>query len=548
LAGQDVRTLKAAGAMSAATFLSRIAGLVREQVFAFFFGASHATDAFNIAFRIPNLLRDLFAEGAMSSALVPTFTKVREQEGVRRSWQVAGRVFRVLFVSVAFLAAVGVFFAEPLVKIYAGDFAETPGKLELTILLTQILFPFFPLVAVAAAFMGVLNASGRFFLPAFASALFNVASIVSGVILTLVFPYYGFPAIAGMAVGVVIGGAVQAACQWPALRAVGYRLPKREDSDPKWNRDPALTHMLLLMGPGLVGQAATQVNVLVNSVLATSQGAGAVSWLNYAFRLMQFPIGVFGVALAAATLPVVSTYWARFEYGSARDAIQSSLGKVLVVNLLASAGLAALGVPILSLLFEQGRFTSSDTQATAQALAAYALGLSAYSVVKVLVPACYAMGRTRAAVQASIAAVALTVTLNLLWVDRLGFVGLALGTSVGAFANAGLLLWAIRKELAARGTPLLLGRMAFMIIKVLGVCAIMGGGLYFLQDSYWRLFEQSFEPGVFRVLARLAGVSALTALGLGVAWAFCRLFGVTDLDEVTQVFARKIKNKLGSGT
>ncbi len=382
--------LRAAGAMGAATFLSRILGLVREQVFAVFFGAGNATDAFNIAFRIPNLLRDLFAEGALSAALVPTFTRVRAEQGDRRAWRVAGLVFRLLFVAVGLLSLLGIVFAPQLVGLYAGKFRAIPGKFEITVAMTRIMFPFFPLVALAAAYMAVLNACGRFFLPAFASALFNAGSILSGLALAYAMPSYGMHPIQGMAAGVVIGGAIQAFSQLPALYRAGYRFPARAAGDLAWHRDPDLRAMVALMGPGMVGLAATQVNVLVNSVLATSQGPGAVSWLNYAFRLMQFPIGIFGVSLAAATLPRVSAQWVARDAAGAAETLSKSLRHVLAINLPASAGLAFLGVPIVQLLFEYGPFSSQDTQATALALTAYAVGLTAYSAVKVLVPVCYA--------------------------------------------------------------------------------------------------------------------------------------------------------------
>ncbi len=391
--------LKAAGAMGVATLISRILGLVREQVFAFLFGAGSMTDAYQVAFRIPNLLRDLFAEGAMSASLVPTFTRTREEEGEDRAWRVAGLVFRVLFVLVTALAALGMIFAPQLVALYASAFKQVPGKFELTVRMTREMYPFFPVVALAAAYMGILNACGVFFLPAFASALFNLVSIVVGVICTQIFIHFGADwgvhPIEGMAIGVLFGGMIQAGCQLPSLYRKGYRwIPKRAQ-DPVWYSDPRLKRMLFMMVPGTVGLAATQVNILVNTVLATSQGPGAVSWLNYAFRLMQFPIGIFGVSIASATLPKVSQQWVRQDIAGVSATLVRSLRTVFAVNLPASAGLAFLGFPIIELIFQYGRFRPDDAKATAWALAMYAIGLTAYSAVKVLVPACYALGNTR---------------------------------------------------------------------------------------------------------------------------------------------------------
>ncbi len=376
--------------MGIAVFLSRILGLVREQVFAAMFGASNATDAFQIAFRIPNLLRDLFAEGALSAALVPTFIQVRKNEGEPRGWQLATRVFVVLFAVVSFISVLGMIFAEPLVRLYASAYQQIPGKFELTVTMTRTMIPFFPLVALAAAFMAILNACGKFFVPAFASAMFNLVSIIVGVTLAHFFPRFGRAPIEGMAYGVVAGGLVQALIQWPLLKKQGYLPVWKTPFDGKAAQDPAFRKLMFLMIPGTLGLAATQINILVNSIFATSLGAGAVSWLNYSFRLMQFPIGIFGVSMAAATLPVFALAWGDHRYEDASQSLVKSLKRMFAINFAASAGLAALGVPIISLIFEHGKFQPADTLATAHALAAYSIGLTFYSVVKVLVPICYA--------------------------------------------------------------------------------------------------------------------------------------------------------------
>jgi putative peptidoglycan lipid II flippase len=530
-ASEKRSVLKSAGAMGLGTFLSRILGLVREQVFAHLFGAGNATDAFNIAFRIPNLLRDLFAEGAMSSALVPTFTQVRKQEGDRRAWRVAGLVFRVLFVVVTLLSLVGIYFAPELVELYAASYRAVPGKFELTVRMTRILFPFFPLVALAAAYMGILNACGRFFLPGFASALFNLTSIVTGVFGAWLMPRYGQDPIIGMAVGVVLGGFVQAFCQWPEIRRQGYRFSAREAGEPAWHRDPALKRMLKLMLPGMLGLAATQLNVLINSVLATSQGAGAVSWLNYSFRLMQFPIGIFGVSLASATLAKVSSQWVDRDTAGFSATLSRSLRLVFSVNLPASAGLAFLGVPIIGLLFQHGQFTVQDTEATAAALAAYSVGLTAYSAVKVLVPACYAMGNTRLPVVSSLFSVLATIVLNLAMIRPFGYWGLALGTSLAAILNAVFLLVALRKLLRDQGAELALLPLLGSFLAYSGVALVMGGLTWFSYGALEGL------PNWLR-LALVVGEGAVLVLGLG------KIARLSEVEEVTGIFWSRIKKKV----
>ena len=544
----QVNVLRAAGAMGLATFFSRILGLVREQVFAFLFGAGNATDAFNIAFRIPNLLRDLFAEGAMSAALVPTFTAVRSKEGQRRAWRVAGLVFRVLFVAALVVAVFGVIFAPELVSLYASAYKKIPGKFELTVAMTRTMFPFFPLVALAAAFMGILNACGKFFFPAFSSALFNAASIITGVTFAYIVPKFGLHSIHGMAIGVVIGGLVQAFSQLPVLYRVGYKWPGTEFQDLSWYRDPALKRMLTMMLPGTVGLAATQINILVNSILATSQAPGAVSWLNYAFRLMQFPIGILGVSLAAATLPEVSRLWISKDLVGIEKTLAKSLKNVFAVNLPASAGLAFLGYPIIQLIFQYGRFNSLDTRATAMALAAYSIGLTAYSAVKVLVPACYAFGNTRIPVFSSIFSVALTIILNLIMIGPFGYVGLALGTSFAAILNSLLLLLAVKNLLKKAGggfayTPLLISFGKNLISSL--VMGAIGFGTYkFLYAQLPDVLLWEYVGRVSIPLVRAFKVGVLVIEGVALTIILAKVLKADETNEVVDLFARKIKKKL----
>jgi putative peptidoglycan lipid II flippase len=556
LKADSKKVLSAAGAIGFATLLSRIFGLVREQVFAYLFGAGNFTDAFNVAFRIPSLLRSLFAEGAMSAALIPTFTRVRIEEGDDRAWRVAGLVFRVLFVSATLLAALGLIFAPTLVSFYASAFKQIPNKFELTVRMTRIMIPYFPMVALAAAFMGILNACEVFFLPALSSALFNVASISVGVFFAVfVFqrhPSWGFFPVEGMAIGVLAGGLVQALCQLPRLYQVGYRWPKSVARAPSWKEDPALRRMLVLIAPGIAGLAATQISILVNTFLATSQGPGAVSWLNYAFRLMQFPIGIFGASLASATLPLVAEKWVNRDFSAARDTLLSSLRKTFAVNLPASVGLACLGSPVIALIFQYGRFTSEDTRATALALAMYAFGLTAYSAVKILVPACYAMGNTRAPVLSSVISVTVAVILNFLLIRPLGYWGLALGTSVGAWVNLVILFVAVGQIFKAHEVEIsskfvwrpLLTHLAIALMMGI-VCSFSYRGLNLgLPEADWaRSLGKKYI-----VLLRLIKVGGVMAEGIGAVLLLEKVFGVNETSEVLDLFVKKLKKKLSPRT
>jgi putative peptidoglycan lipid II flippase len=433
----------ATGIIAGGTFLSRILGLVREQVFASFFGAGAATDAFQIAFRIPNLLRDLFAEGAMSAALIPTYTKTRQAEGEDRAWRLVSNVITALFLATSLAALLGVLFADSLVALIAPAFREVPGKHEMTVTMTQILWPFLPLVVMAAVWMGILNARERYATPALAPTLFNLASILAAFTLCpFVFWAFGWPPIYGMALGALIGGLLQWLIQVPTLRGEGFRFNWRLQTS-----DPALKKMVLLMGAGTFGLAATQVNVLVNSFLASGQGDGAVSWLNYAFRLMQFPLGVFGVAISTANLTKVAREAAVGDMGAVSQSVTSALRMVVVLSVPSAVGLAVLGIPIISVIYEHGRFHADDTYNTSMALAGYALGLAAYSAIKVLVPVLYSLGRARSTIWSSGVGVVLNVGLGLLLVGPFGFVGLAFATSIAAILNFLILLWILRGPL-----------------------------------------------------------------------------------------------------
>ncbi len=357
-------------------------------------------DAFVVGFRIPNLLRDLFAEGALSSAFVAVFADYEQRLGPRATWRLANNVLVSLTLLVGGIAVLGIAASPWLVSLMAPDFHLIPGKAELTALLTAIMFPFLPLISLAAVVMGILNTKGRFFLPALASAFFNLGSILTGVALALLLPFWGVPAIVGMAIGTLLGGGVQLAVQLPDLWRVGYR--------PAWVldwRDEGLRRIFRLMTPAIIGLSATQINIFINTFFASSCAEGSVAWLNYAFRLLQFPIGVFGVAISIAAMPVLARYGAARDREGLRQAFTSALVLALMITIPAAVGLAVLAEPIVALIFEHGRFTASDTAQTAAALVYYSLGLFAYAGVKVVVPVFYALHDTRYPVIGSFLAV-----------------------------------------------------------------------------------------------------------------------------------------------
>jgi putative peptidoglycan lipid II flippase len=439
---QSDRLARSAGLAGAATLTSRILGLVRDQVLASLFGAGNEMDAFVVAFRIPNLIRDLFAEGAMSAAFVPTFTNCLTKDGKGAAWRLGSHVLSALLLITGAIVLLGIVFARPIVSTYAAGYGAVPGKLDLTIQLTRVMLPFLTLVAIAAVMMGMLNSLNHYFVPGLSPAMFNVATIVCALTLTPVMPRLGLPRIMAIAIAAIVGGLGQIAVQWIPLRSEGFHY-----SASLSFRDEGLGRVLMLMGPGTLGLAATQVNLFVNTLLATGQGTGAVSWLQYAFRLMYFPIGLFGVSIATAVLPAVSRHAAVNDTAAIRATVARGLRLMLMLNIPATIGLIVLATPIVRLLFERGHFQPSDTASTAAALRFYAAGLVGYSTARIVSPVFYSVGRSRVPVAVSAATIAVNIVASVSLIRVLGFSGLALGTSIAAVTNGALLLWLLRDQL-----------------------------------------------------------------------------------------------------
>ena len=418
----------------------------------------------------------------------------------------------------------GMVFTEPLVRLLADSYAGVPGKLELTVLLTRILLPFLTLVAVAAALMGMLNSLNRFFVPALSPAMYNVGIILSGALLVPLMPGLGLDPIVGIAIGALLGAFGQVALQAPALHREGFRY--RAILDPS---DPGLRRILRLMGPGTLAGAAVQINLLVNTVLATGQGTGAVTWLRFAFQLMYLPIGLFGVSIAAATLPVVSRHAAREELDGIREAVSRALRLMLAVNVPATVGLMVLGAPIVELILERGAFTPEDTAATADALLFYAPGLAGYSAVRIAVPCFYAIGSSLKPAGVSIGVVALNVAVNLVLVEIMGYRGLALGTSIVALVNAVALLALLHRRLHGLDLP----RVLLVFTKIAVASAAMGAAAWMTHE--WLLDAWKGAD----LLARLGRVATSIAAGVAVLAATALMLRVRELEQVgRQVLAR----------
>src|SRR5258706_9162282 len=467
-----------AGVVSAAIMTSRVLGLVRDQVFAALFGAGLQYDAFLTAFRIPNLLRDLFVEGGRSAAFVTPFSQVLATKGEAEAFRLSNRIATALLLVLGVVCLAGWFAAPAIVHLLAPGFFEVPGKAGLTVQLTRIMIPFLLFIALAAQAMGILNARHRFGMPAMASAFFNLGSIVGGLFLGFVAgPWIGLGAIESMAYGTLFGGLLQFAAQWPSLRRIGFRYRPMLDFN-----DPGVRQILRLMGPAIIGAAAVQINIFINSNFASAIidpatgriGNGPVSGLNYAFRFVQFPIGAFGVAISTAMLPMISASAARKEIGEFRRTLAHSLSLILLLCIRSAAGLIVLGRPIVGLVFEQGRFTPLDTAETASALGAYAVGLAGYGGIKVLAPAFYALDDARTPMLVSLGSIAVNYAMNYLLVGPFGHVRLAFSPSALALVNFALLLLLMRRKIG-----ILEGRrLARSLVKICLATALMAAAVW----------------------------------------------------------------------
>ena len=518
------RLAAAAGMISAATMLSRLLGLAREQLFAALLGASAYADAFNIAFRIPNLLRDLFAEGALAQAFVPTFKAKLKGESVREAHALANRVAGTLFVFIGLIVLIAALSAPGIVAAMAGDFREVPGKFDLTVTLTRIMLPFLPIISLAAVAMGMLNAQERYGPPALAPATFNVASIAVGAGLYVGGVSGEWVAI-GWAIGTLLGGLSQLGVQLPALWKSGFRPNPKPDLRL---RDSGVRRVALLMLPAVGGLAAVQVNIFINAMFATTE-EGAVSWLNYAFRFLQLPIGVFGVAIGVVSTTRYSDAAADGDMRAMSDQLVESLRLSIFLTLPATVGLLVLGEPIIRLIFERGQFSPEDTLATARALEFYAVGLVAYASVKIAAPAFYAVGRAKIAVLASVAAVVGNITLNVLLHPIYGYRILALGTSAAAILNFAVLYVMFTRRISGVDH----GQVLSCLIRVALASAVMGATAWWLHGAI------AGAHGQERLLGRMADAFLPIAAGAAVYAVAAKLLGLPEIDAYLRRLRRR---------
>jgi putative peptidoglycan lipid II flippase len=522
----DRLNTKAAGIIGLAVMCSRVLGLARELIFAALFGGGRALDAFTVAFRIPNLLRDLFAEGALSTAFVTTFSKTIARGGDEAAWRLANKVATITALVLGALCVLGMIFSDQLVGLLAPGFDQ--DKAALTAHLTRIMFPFILLVSMAALVMGMLNAKNVFGVPAMASSFFNIGSIIGGLVLGYwLDPHFGPRALIGLAFATVIGGTLQLAVQLPSLARLGYRFRP----DLRW-RDAGVKSVLLLMGPSVIAASTTQFNVLINSIFASGLEDGAIFWLAAAFRLMQLPLGIFGVALGTVTLPLLS----RLVVAGRMDAFRSELARAmrwaLLLTLPAMAGLMMLAEPIISVVYQHGKFNAYQTAQAAGALRYYAIGLAGYAALKVLVNAFYALDRRKTPMMVSFLAVGLNLLFNWIFTIRLGWGHRGLAFSTGCIATFNFLLLYLLMQFQLKGLES--RRLLLLLVKV----AVASGALVAVcaASSHWLLADwpqQSLWIKLPALLATvLAGAAAFAACGV--------LLHIEELKDLRDAVRRRL--------
>ena len=537
-------SIRSSANVSLAILTSRILGVARDSIFARIFGVSVLTDAYVAAFRIPNLLRDLFAEGALSSAFVPTFSDALVKGGQERAYRLGNLVLGGLLLVTGALSLAGVLWADEIVSLITRGFGGSAAQVATGGLLARIMMPILTLVSVSAVWMGMLNAQQRYLAPAYAPAMFNVTSIACGVLLMVVH----FSERTGMVVwsaGTATAGLVQAVVQLPSLHRLGYRV---RPTLAGILRDMDVRRILRLMGPATVGLAAIQINVFVNTQYAAALGSGPLTYLQNAFRLFYLPVGLFGVALATVTTARASQEAARGDKNALIERVADGARGVWLLALPSAVGLVVLAKPVVQLLFQGGKFLPVHTVATVPIVQAYMLGVLPYSLVKVFAPAFFAVDRPRVPMVASMASVAANLLFNSLTYRQLGAPGLALGTTVAALVNLGILRLWFGRILGQPHKPGWLRDIALLILANV-VLASVAMGVWFGVSRALAAVPIAWPRGIFRVVH---GVSLLATIAIGFVTyvgvlRLFRLRGAEDLWELPRKVLRRLRPRLGAG-
>ena len=492
--------LRAAATVGGMTLISRVLGFVRDTIVARVFGAGAATDAFFVAFKIPNLLRRLFAEGAFSQAFVPILAEYKNRRGLDETRLLVDHVTGVLALALVVVSILGVLAAPAIVYISAPGFVASPDKFDTTVLLLRIIFPYIFFISLVALAAGILNTFGRFSVPAFTPTLLNLAFIIGALFGA---PYFD-PPILALAWAVLAGGVIQLAFQLPFLWRLRL-LPR-----PRLARNhPGVGRIFKLMGPAVLGVSVAQISLIINTIFASFLENGSVSWLYYADRLMEFPTGLLGVALGTILLPSLAKHYADESPEEYSRLLDWGLRLTLILALPAAVALAALSLPLTTTLFGYGKFSDHDALMTQQALVAYSVGLLGLILVKVLAPGFYARQNIRTPVKIAIFTLIATQIMNLIFVGPLRHAGLALAIGLGACINAGLLFYQLRKHNIYRPQP----KWAGFALRIIAAAALMGAALlYGASFTDWLRADGVTRATMLSILVAAGGGVYLVAL------------------------------------
>lgn len=498
---EQAHITRAAGLMSVATLISRMLGYVKDMILAGFFGATVMADTFFVAFRIPNLLRELFAEGSMSSAFIPVLTEYQTKQGKDEAKRLVRTTLAFLLICVGSICIVSILFSPAIVKLIAPGFVNVPEKFSLTVLLTRVMLPFLFFISLAALAMGALNTQRVFFIPSLAPAMLNITIIL----MVVIFASRIQPPILAVAIGVSLGGLVQFAFQLPAFFRNGFSLKPEFDF-----RHPGLKKMSLLVLPATMGMAVVQINIFVSTVLASFLPEGSITYLYYSMRLIQFPIGIFGVAMGMALLPSLSEHAVRGKYDQLSKDFSFALRLLFFITVPAMAGLIALREPIVNILFQRGKFDYAATAGTAEALLFYSLGIWSIVGVRVVTACFYSMQDTKTPVKVAVVALVANVILSLLLMQPLKHSGLALANTLASVVNFVLLFTFLKKKLISMDTK----RIVSSFLKTLTASIIMGAlAMLILHGDWWTHHEDTLRKAF--ALAGTIGACIILYIVLG---------------------------------
>ncbi|MCH8157407.1 MAG: murein biosynthesis integral membrane protein MurJ [Nitrospinae bacterium] len=512
---------QAAGAVGGMTLFSRLLGFIRDLVIAMQFGASSAADAFFVAFRIPNVQRRILAEGAVTAAFIPVFSELRNDRGDKEAWAMTGNLFNILLAVLVTTTLALAVFAPFVITVFAPGFLDEPDKFDLAVLLTRWMAPYLLFIGLAVFCMGILNACKVFALPAATPALLNICMISAALFIS---PQLEEP-ILGLAFGVLVGGLLQFLCQVPEVMRRGFRFA----TSFKW-KDSATIKIGKLMVPAILGLAVYEINMLVDTLLASLLPGGSISYLYYGNRLVQLPLGVFGVALGVAILPMLSDQAARKDLPEMIKTLAFGIRLILFITIPATVGLILLRFPIVNTLWERGEFSRVTTEGTAIALLYYSVGLCAFCGIKVIVPAFYSLQDTKTPAMIGIWSMVLNIVLNLILMGPMKHGGLALATSIAALFNVVLLIHFLRKRLGLLG-----GRKILVsTLKLVLASAVMGIVIYFFNANF---FDPDAAIGI-----KLSVLTADVVLGV-LCYGF--LSRLMQNEELTFIFEMARKRRRG---